>query len=366
MNASVQVEPRGPVVTAAPRPSESPWLRSPAFDRVFLVGCAAWALAAGALVVRHPALFPLVLFADLWLLGYHHVISTFTRLTFDTESFRAHRALVLVVPVLVAVGTVTLWLVFGGWMLVSAYFYWQWFHYTRQSYGVFRIYARKSGETRPDDALTTALMYAVAAWGVLHRSAQAPDKFLMMDIVMLPVPTVAVWAAGAVSILLLALWLARQLTDLRRRALRPGVAAYVLSHVLIFVVGYLVVDDVNHGWLIVNIWHNLQYIALVWMFNNNRFKNEVHSQHRFLSYISQRRCWALYLAVCVAISTVLYAALSLTLGEVDAYFALATPAPLVLIAYQIINFHHYIADAVIWKTRSPRVAQHLGLATRTR
>ena len=70
------------------------------------------------------------------------------------------------------------------------------------------------------------------------------------------------------------------------------------------------------------------------------------------------------LHISLAISTAVYAALSLTLGRIGAYFAWAAPVPLVLIAYQIINFHHYIADAVIWKTRTRHVARHLGLAAR--
>jgi hypothetical protein len=32
-------------------------------------------------------------------------------------------------------------------------------------------------------------------------------------------------------------------------------------------------------------------------------------------------------------------------------------------AYQSINFHHYIVDSFIWKTRRPKVRAELGLQT---
>ena len=67
------------------------WLRSTSFDTTFILGIAALAIASGLVVIQNPSMFPLILFLDLWVLGYHHVISTYTRLAFDAESRRAHR-----------------------------------------------------------------------------------------------------------------------------------------------------------------------------------------------------------------------------------------------------------------------------------
>ena len=101
------------------------WLRDARFDLTLIVGVAALALASGAIVVAEPGLFPLVLFADLWLLGYQHVVSTFTRLAFDGESFRQHRFLVLGLPVVVLVAVFAAAWAFGGWILATTYLYWQ-------------------------------------------------------------------------------------------------------------------------------------------------------------------------------------------------------------------------------------------------
>src|SRR5947209_19975710 len=96
-------------------PATPGWLRSPSFDSLFVGGGALVALLATVTVVVEPRLFPLILFTDMWLLGFHHVLSTFTRLTFDSESFRAHRFLVLGLPWIVLAGVVVLVYAVGGW-----------------------------------------------------------------------------------------------------------------------------------------------------------------------------------------------------------------------------------------------------------
>jgi hypothetical protein len=118
-----------------------------------------------------------------------------------------------------------------------------------------------------------------------------------------------------------------------------------------FYIGYIVIDDITVGWLAVNIWHNAQYILFVWMFNNNRFKGGVDPRSRFLSTISQTdKAW-LYFLTCLAVSTTVYFAIELSIGAL----------PMLVAAYQVINFHHYVADAVIWKVRRRSLQRTLGL-----
>ena len=67
------------------------WLRNRNFDTTFVRGVALVALLSGVGVIKRPDLFPAILIADLFLLGNHHVISTFTRLAFDRQSLREYR-----------------------------------------------------------------------------------------------------------------------------------------------------------------------------------------------------------------------------------------------------------------------------------
>jgi hypothetical protein len=336
----------------------SGWLRGAAFDLTYVVGVASLALLAGLLVVTEPHLFPAVFVLNAWLLGYHHVISTYTRLTFDRDSFREHKFLVSWLPLVVLTAVALACILFGGWILTTVYLYWQWWHYTRQSYGISRIYQRKA--VLGNDLIYKLVVYALPTWGILHRSYQAPNQFLFTDVKVIPVPMWLVVLAGAVTVVVLAWWLAQTVKAWADGTFSFAHTLYLSSHLIIFGLGYLATENINHGWLILTVWHNCQYILTVWMFNNNRFKNGVDSKHRFLSFISQRSKLSIYFAVCLIISTVLYSALKYSLAWIA--IATATTLPLFAIAFQAVNFHHYLVDAVIWKVRRKPVRQNFGIA----
>jgi hypothetical protein len=347
----------------ATSPSSLRWnwglLRGRKFDSFFIAGVALLALTAGAASLRHPDFFPYLVYLDLWILGYHHVIATFTRLGFDWESFREHRFLVLWLPVMVAVGTVSLVLAFGAWVVPSVYLYWQWLHYMRQSYGISRIYQRKTTlYAAQDDPLTRWMLYLVSTAGIAFRSWQRPSTFLGMELRCLPMPRpllLAIAAAAAVSVIL---WVAREIRSASSRGtVEAAYLAYLTSHLVIFTVGYFLIRDISIGWLVVNIWHNAQYLLIVWMYNNNRFKSGVDPRHKFLSRISQNGRGVLYFGACLAITSVVY-----TLLERGAGLLTTATLPVVLVIYQTINFHHYVVDSVIWKIRKKPLRERLGLA----
>ena len=239
------------------------------------------------------------------------------------------------------------------WALATAYLYWQWFHYTRQSWGVSQVYRRKSDGLVTDSALASKLMiYLLPLWGILYRSHQDPGTFLGVELRVLPVPGWAVQVAAAAALGSLAWWVWTRLVAWRQGRLAVAHTLYMLSHFAVFAVGYILIEDINHGWLVINIWHNAQYIAFVWLFNNNRFRGGEDGQAKFLSRLSQRRNVWLYGLVCFAISTVSY----LLLAKVTAMLVVA---PIVI--YQAINFHHYIVDGTIWKVRWPALQRTLDL-----
>lgn len=334
------------------------WLRNASFDLTLIVGVAAIALLSGAIVLARPQLFPVILFIDLWLLGYQHVVSTFTRLTFDTESFRQHRFLVLGLPVIVLAAVLAGAWVAGAWILSTTYLYWQWFHYTRQSYGIERAYRRKvSGQVAGNADLTRWALYLVPLWGILYRSYQSPETFLGIELKVLPVAGPVVFVAGLAALAALVAWGGQVVVALVRGERLQAHTLYVACHMVIFVVGYRLIENINFGWLVVNVWHNAQYILFVWMFNNRRFRQGLDPKARWLSFLSQRRNWPLYFLVCLVLSTVVYFGLERFLSVIQSYSTL----PLILIAYQAINFHHYLVDGMIWKLRKKPLQQTLGI-----
>ena len=333
------------------------WLCNPRFDLSFIEGIPALACLTGLIVIAQPHLFTPILIFDLWFLGYHHVISTYTRLCFDRKSLSEHWPLLAGLLPVVALATCVAAYALGLWIIVSVYFYWQWFHYTRQSWGISRAYRGKErGALYENGWLDQATFYALPVLGILYRSHQDPGLFIGLELRVLPVPSVLVTLAAAVTCLLLAHWAFRRIQAWRQGRLAAAHTLYMLTHFAIFFAGYLAISDITHGWLVINIWHNAQYILFVWMFNTRRFQAGIDPQARFLSYISQPgRLW-LYLTACVLITGVIYWGV---LRTMDALFFAGLSATIVL--YQIANFHHYVVDSRIWKVRKEPIRRTLGL-----
>ncbi len=343
--------------TAAFAPLEWKWLRSRDFDLAFILGIPSISLATIALIIQAPRLFWAVLAIDLWVFGYHHVIATYTRLCFDRESFRSSRFLIFGLLPMVAVATAAVAVLVGVWAIVTIYFYWQWFHYARQSWGISRAYrAKERGALYEEGTLDLAIFYAWPVLGILHRSHQDPGVFIGLPLATFPVPHAAVLAAAAATAVLTCWWAARRFRAWQLGRLSAAHSLYMLTHFLIFGVCYVLVDDVTYGWLGINIWHNAQYILFVWLYNSRRFKDGVDPKARLLSYISQpNRLW-LYLLVCLGITGLVYVGL---LGTLEAVLVSGLSGTVVL--YQIVNFHHYVVDATIWKVRKAPMRKTLGL-----
>lgn len=333
------------------------WLRSRDFDLAFIIGIPSFSLATIALIARAPQLFWAVLAIDLWVFGYHHVIATYTRLCFDWSSFRNSRFLIFGLLPLVAVATAAVAVLVGIWAIVSIYFYWQWFHYARQSWGISRAYRAKERDAVYGDGwLDQAIFYSWPAFGILYRSHQDPGTFIGLPLATFPVPFAVVLVAGLATAATTGWWVAGRLRAWSLGQLPAAHTLYMLTHFMVFGIFYVLVDDVTYGWLGINIWHNAQYILFVWLYNTRRFKDGIDPEARLLSYISQpNRLW-LYLLTCVAITGLVYIGV---LGTLQAVLISSLSGTVVL--YQIVNFHHYLVDATIWKVRKPQLRQALGL-----
>ncbi len=334
-----------------------PWIRNARFDSVFIFGLLALSCITGLVILWDPSLFYPILVIDLWVLGYHHVISTFTRICFDKESFKEHKFLMVgLLPIVIAATLGVVW-IFGLWVVVTIYFYWQWYHYTRQSWGISRAYrGRDRGALYEDGWLGQAIFYAIPVFGILGRSAEQHPTFIGMELWSLPVPHVVADMSGVIALTLLVYWLLNRIRAAAQGRLTVVHTMYMLTHFAIFYLAYIATSDITLGWLMINIWHNAQYILFVWMYNNKRFAGGIDPDAKLLSYISQNgRIW-LYMLVCIAITGVIYLGM---LRTMDWLFFAGLSATIVL--YQIVNFHHYMVDSKIWKLRKPKLQQTLDI-----
>ncbi len=338
------------------------WFRNAKFDHTFIGGVALIALLSGVCVVLQPELFPVILITDLWLLGYHHVIATYTRLAFDHNSAREYRFFLFGLPVIVFSVTFLLAWSFGLWIIATIYLYWQWFHYTRQSWGISQAYRGRSGGLVTDNPLFAQLsFYLVPLWGILYRSWQAPEEFLFVELQVIPVTELIVDLAGLCAAVSVLLWGYSRFQAWKKGQLAVAHTYYMLSHYIIFLVGYRLIDDITFGWLVINVWHNAQYVLFVWLFNVNRYKQGIDKNAVFLSTISQPGNFLRYFFVCLALSTLTYGLISMIISHQTLILA---GLPLAAVIYQTINFHHYIVDSRIWKVRKKNMQKTLQLKTR--
>lgn len=324
------------------------WLRSAPFDLLLVVGVLALALALGGAALTSPAAFTIVVYADVWLLAYPHIASMYTRVAFDRVSVKAHRFLLFGLPPLVLLATAGATWAGGVVALNTIYFYWQSWHYTRQSYGIARAYARTGGQPRAaPDLVSDCVVYAFPLWGLLHRAQQQHAEFFGAPLWSPRVPHGVVMAVAVFALASLAVWTWQRLRPGRDEAPpRVGHALFVLSHVVMTLVSYVAVRDITRGWLFINIWHNAQYMLFVWAFNARQFSRGVDPARRLVSRLSQRGNVLGYALTCLGLSTLFYA----TLGQLTSRTAI-TVLPVVLVTHQAVNFHHYIVDAVIWRSR---------------
>lgn len=331
------------------------WLRSPTFDLALIGGVLSLALVLGGVAAMRPELFAAVIAFDFWLLAYPHVASTYTRVAFDRASVREHRFLLFALPPIVLAATGAAAWAGGVVLLNTAYFYWQTQHYTMQSYGIARAYQRRARGDAPlrRDWLTDAVVFAFPIWGVLKRAYERPPAFYGSPLWSPPVPKALVVAAATFAFVVLAAWTWRELRATDARA-RSGMTLFVLSHVVITCVSYVVLADVTRGWLFINVWHNAQYILFVWAYNAREHRAGVDPKKRVLSWLSQPKHVVAYAGACLALATLFYVAIGQALPRLS-WSAL----PIVMVFHLSVNFHHYLVDAFIWRTRptsSPRGA----------
>ena len=226
--------------------ARSGWLRSAGFDSALILGGIALALLSGTVIVIEPSLFYPILLLDLWVLGYHHVIATFTRLCFDRVSFEERRGLIVHLLPIVAVATILVAWQIGLWVIVTIYFYWQWWHNARQSWGLSRAYRRADPVALYEHGwLDHAIFYSIPVYGILLRSSQNHSHFIGMELWTLPVSHVRCGHHRAHR--------SRPDAGVGREAASghdPGRLAtvhtlYMLTHIAIFSIAYVWIDDIT-------------------------------------------------------------------------------------------------------------------------
>lgn len=331
-------------------------------DYCFIGLIPAVAVVTGLFAYFYPQYFLLILLLDLWLLGYHHVISTFTRIGFDKSSVVEHWKLLFPLPVLVCIFVYSGYQFAGGILIGSIYLYWQWYHYTRQSEGIAKTYAIKSGSKQfANSPFNRVVFYLVPAASFLYLISSGPDQFLTIPIYTFYLPDSFRSFLICLCLVCIAGWLFTAIKAYIKNEISGLYLGYSLSHFFIYIVSYIVINEINYSWLTINIWHNAQYIAFVWLYNRKRYASGIDPMRRVISYLSQPGRFAQYLLVCLMFSTLTYLFLKWAISTL--HETAGIDLALTGLVYFAINFHHYIVDSKIWKLRKQEISRNLVSST---
>jgi len=327
------------------------YLLNASFDRSLVLLPVVVGLTSLLAVSLEPDLFLAILIADLWLLGYHHVIATYMRLGLDEQTRASNMDLWLLLPAMLLLVGIVAW-VAGIWVVATVYFFWQWFHYVRQSWGIALVLRMSNAAEARLDRLDVSVFWLVPIAGLAWRCAQQPLQFLEFDFWTPPVPESAakllvLVAAGATTA-----WGFRALR--RGRAERHLGTLFIASHLCMFGLGYILTADIDHGWLAINVWHNLQYLLFVYAFNRKRYRSGVEDGSRIVSWLSQPKRALHYVAFTLFLTLVIYQA-----GTFFAFSLSQVGVAGLVVVFQAVNFHHYVADSRIWKLRQNKIKSTL-------
>ena len=257
------------------------WLRSPTFDTGFIFGIPLLCAASAGMVIWKPSLFVPVLLLDIWLLGYHHVISTFTRFT-DRATRKEYHFLIYKMPFIVVAAVSLMVYTFGAWAIATLYLHWQWYHYLRQSEGISKAYAGKSARGQPlmPEPFNRVVFYLVPIASFLTMSSRGHEMFLGLPVETLVLPAALLSVIQYAAAIALLVWMGILSKAFYKGKASVAYCAYMLAHNGMFIAAYALIEDIKTGWLAINIWHNAQYIGFVWFFNANRFKRGIDPEHK--------------------------------------------------------------------------------------
>lgn len=330
------------------------WISSPWLDLVLLVGVTSLTLLPW-LATEHLGISSrAVLYTVALLANGPHLISTWTRVYLPrSERFRRPVAYWVVpgIAACFALGCVAVGGVIGPTVLRSVVFYWASWHFVAQSYGVLRIYQRKHGvvDTRLG-RLEKALVFLPAAYFVLHRLYTGPWTLFGSEIYHF-VPPKPVLDALGVIILGLAAFYATQFRA--RNAVSWVRPAYLAASAFGFYMPYVAIHQGTAAFAAAALWHAVQYLTIVWLYNRRRYAGGIDPNARWISWVSQPGRSLAYLGTLLLCAVGVYA---LIVGASRVTWNLQRWS---LAVWTGLTLGHYYLDGIIWKFKRYDLAKQL-------
>jgi lipoprotein NlpI len=337
------------------------WIVDPWRDFVLIVGAPLFILPALWLAQSRFQPEQIYLFvASFGAVGHH--LPGMMRAYGDRLLFERFRSRFVLAPLLLG-GICLLFAVRELTAMVLVAYVWGVWHGLMQTYGFLRIYDAKVGSVsrliaRLDFAMCVSWFVAAVLASPTRMTKVLTDYYKAGGWAIHPAiitGLTAAWLAATAAVTLVYVW---QLLRRYRRGEPINIATLLLMTTSIAFWWYsnVLVGSMLVGIALFEIFHDMQYLTIVWIFNLNR-ADRTPTVGRFTRFLF-RRSWGLvglYVGLIAA-----YGSLNLIPPFIESP-GLSRALTGLLTASALLHFYY---DGFIWKVREPSIRESLGLASR--
>jgi tetratricopeptide (TPR) repeat protein len=343
----------------ATAPRKSLWILDSWRDLILYVGTPLVLLPAFALAQARWSPQDIYLFvAAFGAMGHH--LPGMIRAYGDRALFERFKWRFILAPLfLLAVCTAFFWWDLKGILLVV--FFWGVWHGLMQTYGFCRIYDAKTGTfdalTRRLDFAMCVIWFATAVALSPYRLSDTLDTYYMCGGPFIP-PSIVhhgqqliLFAAITVSVLFLLhfgrMWIIGKRPN-------PVKVALLVTSIAFWWYCNNLVANILVGIALFEVFHDVQYLSLVWIYNRNRVEKDSNIGG-FMRFVFRRSgsLIGLYVGLVFAYGSLSYFNAHLGIDTVKRILTGVVTASTLL---------HFYYDGFIWKVRERSTRQSLGLA----
>ncbi len=350
-----QTVPTAPATTA----SRKLWILDSWRDLILYVGTPLLLVPAFALAQARWSPQDIYLFvAAFGAMGHH--LPGMIRAYGDRALFERFKWRFIFAPLfLLAVCTAFFWWDLKGILLIV--FFWGVWHGLMQTYGFCRIYDAKTGTfdtlTRRLDFAMCVIWFATAVALSPYRLSDTLDTYYMCGGPFIP-PSIVnlgqnmiLGAAVFVSILFAAHFVRTWIAGHRPNPVKLGL---LVTSIAFWWYCNNLVANILVGIALFEVFHDVQYLSLVWIYNRNRVEKDTNIGG-FMRFVFRRSgsLIGLYVGLVLAYGSVSY---------VNAYIGMDTIKRILTGVVTASTLLHFYYDGFIWKVRERSTRQSLGLA----
>src|SRR5947207_452346 len=347
-----------PAVPAAPRKLNL-WILDSWRDLILYVGTPLFLLPVFALAQARWSPQDIYLFvAAFGAMGHH--LPGMIRAYGDRALFNRFKWRFILAPLfLVAVCVIFFWWDLKGIVLVV--FFWGVWHGLMQTYGFCRIYDAKMGSfaalTRRLDFASCVIWFATAVALSPLRMSDTLDIYytcggpFISPVLLHEFQQVMLWGAIGVSILFVLHF--GRMWHLGKRP-NPVKAALLVTTIVFWWYCNNGVANILVGIALFEVFHDVQYLSLVWIYNRNRVEKD-STIGGFMRFVFRRSgsLIGLYVGLVFAYGSLAY---------FNAHLGIEAVKRILLGVVTASGLLHFYYDGFIWKVRDRTTRENLGLA----